>query len=76
MREDCKLTVVFNSKHLSNKNIDTNSTLIIPLEEFIPAAEIKDNIQQMIIDVINYRIEHNEWPKLEPINNEEKDEEW
>jgi len=71
MKENCKLTISVNSQHTQNKLITTSATIIIPLDEYIPASEIKENLQQIIVDVLHYRIENKEWPKLQSLENEE-----
>lgn len=61
----CKLNIIIESIHLENKSIRTNTNLSVLTEnEYINASELKDQITQLLTDVIKYFDENGEWPTV------------
>lgn len=62
-------------EHASKKYLTTSANLNVNMSELLSAIEIKEQIEQYIIDIIRHHESTGDWPKYEVETEEENEDE-
>jgi len=58
------------SQSTEKPDISSQSSISIDFKEFIPAFEIRDGIQQILVDIIRSREKTGSWPEIREIKDD------